>query len=159
MNAFINSQKLNIMKKALSIITMTAVIAVLVASCKSPVASAPAATQDTAGFAEFKAWQEWKAQSETPAPAPVQKVVVVKRVSSNSGSMNSSTTNEAKTVQKKGMSKAAKGAVIGGVTGGVLGAVINKKNRVAGGVIGGILGGGLGYGIGRSQDKKDGRVQ
>ncbi|HEV7781411.1 MAG TPA: glycine zipper 2TM domain-containing protein [Chitinophagaceae bacterium] len=147
------------MKKVLSIITMTAAIAVLVASCKSPVATAPATNQDTTGFAEFKEWQAWKSQTTAPAPVPVQQVVVVKKTKSTSGSMNSSTTNEAQTVKKKGWSKAAKGAVIGGVTGGVLGAVINKKNRVAGGVIGGILGGGLGYGIGRSKDKKDGRVQ
>lgn len=148
------------MKKVLSIMTMTAAIAVLVVSCKSPTISAPAANQDTTGFAEFKQWQAWKAQSAVavPAPAPQQQVIVKKvYASSNSGSMNSSTTNEAKTVKKKGWSKAAKGTVIGTVGGGVLGAVINKKNRVAGGIIGGILGGGLGYGIGRSQDKKDGR--
>lgn len=146
------------MKKALSIITMTAAIAVLVVSCKSPTVTAPATTQDTTGFAEFKEWQAWKTEQAAVPVAP-QKVVVVKKVQSNSGSMNSSTTNEAKTVQKKGWSKAAKGTVIGAVGGGVLGAVINKKNRVAGGIIGGVLGGGLGYGIGRSKDKKDGRVQ
>jgi hypothetical protein len=146
------------MKKVLSIVTITAAIAVVMVSCKGPVANMPATTQDTAGLAEFKQWQSWKAQEEAKATAPApQKVVVVREVASTSGSMNSSTTNEAKTAQKKGWSKAAKGAVIGGASGAVLGAVINKKNRVVGGIIGGILGGGVGYGIGRSGDKKDGR--
>jgi hypothetical protein len=59
--------------------------------------------------------------------------------------------------QKKGWSKAAKGAVIGGAGGAILGGVISKNNRALGAVIGGVVGGGVGYGIGRSQDKKDGR--
>ena len=75
-----------------------------------------------------------------------------------SGSMTSSTTNEAKVAKKKGWSKAAKYSVIGAGSGAILGAVINKRNRVAGGIIGGVLGGGVGYGIGRSNDKKDGRL-
>lgn len=88
----------------------------------------------------------------------------VKKVagSSSSGkvktmSMQSSTSNEAKTAQKKGWSKAAKYAVIGSAGGAVMGAVINKRNRVKGAVIGGVLGGGGGYLFGRSKDKKDGR--
>jgi hypothetical protein len=59
--------------------------------------------------------------------------------------------------QKKGWSKAAKGAVIGGAGGAILGGVLAKNNRALGAVIGGVVGGGVGYGIGRSQDKKDGR--
>lgn len=145
------------MKKVLSIIAMTAVIAVVMSACKGRTATAPVTTvQDTTGFAEFKAWQAWKLESEVPAPV-VQQRVIAKSSPVRSGSMNSSTTNEAKTAKKRGMSKAAKGAVIGGVTGGVLGAVIHKRNRVAGGVVGAVLGGGVGYGIGRSKDKKDGR--
>jgi len=61
--------------------------------------------------------------------------------------------------QKKGMSKAAKGAIIGTVGGAAAGAIISKKNRGAGAVVGGIVGGTGGYVIGRSQDKKDGRVK
>jgi hypothetical protein len=148
------------MKKVLSIVTISAAIAIVMVSCKGRSVNMPATIQDTTGLAEFKQWQAWKAQNEAPAPvAPApQKVVVVRKVASTSGSMNSSTTNEAKTVKKKGWSKAAKGTVIGTAGGAVLGAVINKKNRVAGGIIGGILGCGLGYGIGRSEDRKDGRV-
>lgn len=150
------------MKKILSIITLSAFVAVLMISCKqSTVTAFPAAGPDTAGLAQFQAWKAMNAQIEaqqliaasTPAPVAVKK----QSSSKSSGSMTSSTTNNAKA--KKGWSKAAKYSAIGGGTGIVLGAVINKKNRVVGGILGGVLGGGIGYGIGRSQDKKDGRVQ
>ncbi|MCU7694247.1 YMGG-like glycine zipper-containing protein [Haoranjiania flava] len=59
--------------------------------------------------------------------------------------------------ERRGISKAAKGAMIGAGTGAVAGAIINKRNRGAGAVIGGVVGGAVGYGVGRSQDKKDGR--
>ncbi len=152
------------MKKFLSIITVTAAIALVITSCKSNTANTtkPVAFDDTVGLAQF---QQWKAMNEresyneymnaTTQTQPVK--TVVKKSSSNSGSMSSSSTNTAKVAKKKGMSKSAKYAIIGGGGGAVLGAIINKKNRVAGGIIGGILGGGIGYGIGRSQDKKDGR--
>lgn len=70
----------------------------------------------------------------------------------NSGTSTNSTNNE-----KKGISKAAKGAIIGGVGGAVTGAVIGKNAK--GAVIGGAVGATGGYIIGRSQDKKDGRVK
>ena len=59
--------------------------------------------------------------------------------------------------QKKGWSKAAKGAVIGAAGGAAAGAIINKRNRAVGAAIGGVLGAGVGFGIGRHIDKKDGR--
>lgn len=141
---------------------------------------------DTAGFAQFQAWKaqnelavaNQQTQQNLAATEP-QKEIIRERVvyvdrpvtrtkstatrrstssssgtGNNSGVYNSTSQNTAK---KKGMSKAAKGAVIGGAGGAVLGAVINKRNRAAGAVIGGILGAGGGYGIGRSKDKKDGR--
>ena len=122
-------------------------------------------TPDTTGFAQF---QQWKAQNELAASnqqmnqnsssQPTRTVVkYVPRSTSSSGSANSESSNTAKASQKKGWSKAAKGAVIGGVGGAAAGAVINKRNRAAGAVIGGVLGAGAGYGIGRSKDKKDGR--
>jgi len=88
--------------------------------------------------------------------------------SSNSSGSTVSTGNEgdgagagsgevAQASEKKGWSKAAKGAVIGGVTGAAAGAVINKKNRGVGAVIGGVIGAGGGYVLGRGMDKKDGR--
>lgn len=76
---------------------------------------------------------------------------------SGSGSMSNETGETAK-AEKKGWSKAAKGAVIGGVAGAAGGAIINKKNRVVGAVIGGVVGAAGGYGIGRTMDKKDGRI-
>ena len=68
---------------------------------------------------------------------------------------NRTSTNTAK--KKKGMSKAAKGAIIGGATGAITGGVITRSGK--GAVIGGVLGAGTGYIIGRKKDKKDGRVQ
>ena len=58
--------------------------------------------------------------------------------------------------EKKGISKAAKGAIIGGVGGAVAGAVIGKNGK--GAIIGGVIGAAGGYVLGRKQDKKDGRV-
>ena len=80
-------------------------------------------------------------------------------VATTTGSGNSESAGEAKAAQKKGISKAAKGAVIGGVVGAAGGAIINKDNRVLGAVIGGVIGAGGGYAIGRGMDKKDGRIQ
>lgn len=77
---------------------------------------------------------------------------------SGSGSMSNESSQTAKVEQKKGWSKAAKGAVIGGVAGAAGGAIINKKNRALGAVIGGVLGAAGGYGVGRTMDKKDGRI-
>jgi hypothetical protein len=132
---------------------------------------------DTSGLAKYQAWKAQheladiseygKTTSPAVATAPVRKVirtyVPVSRTtrssssSANSGSMTSESSNTAETVQKKGWSKAAKGAAIGGGAGAVIGAVLNKKNRVLGGVLGGVVGAGVGYGLGRGMDKKDGR--
>ena len=60
--------------------------------------------------------------------------------------------------QKRGWSKAAKGAVIGGASGAVVGAVVSK-NKGKGAVIGGVAGAAGGYILGRSKDKKEGRVR
>jgi hypothetical protein len=146
---------MTIMKKFFSIITITAAIAVVMASCKSNPGTTQVIFADTTGLAQF---QSWKAMNEAqPTYAVNNKAVKRTSSSTKNSSMNSSTTNEAKVVKKKGWSKAAKYAAIGGGTGIIGGAVINKRNRVAGGAIGGAVLGGLGYIIGRSQDKKDGR--
>jgi hypothetical protein len=133
-------------------------------------------TVDTTGLAQFQAWKaqhelapanEYKMQTAAVAPiqktarmsAPVRRTVRTQPVNtqSESGTMSSESNNTAKAAEKRGWSKAAKGAAIGAGTGAVLGAVITKKNRVAGGVIGGVAGGAVGYGIGRHMDKRDGR--
>ncbi|HKO82590.1 MAG TPA: YMGG-like glycine zipper-containing protein [Chitinophagaceae bacterium] len=159
------------MKRIFYTLSIVALFAVLMTACNSKPGAAIENTKglsysDTVGLAEF---QDWKVQnerlkaidaykkSEYAKPA-VTRTTARKRTSSgNSGSMSSGTENQAKTTQKKGWSKAAKGAVIGASSGAILGAVINKRNRAVGAAIGGVIGGGVGYGIGRSKDKKDGR--
>jgi len=76
---------------------------------------------------------------------------------SSGGSSQGSTASTGTTSEKRGMSKAAKGAIIGGVGGAVAGAVIGKNAK--GAIIGGAVGAAGGYIIGRSKDKKDGRVR
>ena len=160
------------MKKVLPILSFLALFTIVIVSCNNkPAAIADSKTlsyADTLGLAQF---QSWKMQNERLDPGqyyqqaaqrtPVRYTAPKKTTSSNygSGSMNSGSEHYAKTTQKKGWSKAAKGTTIGAVGGAVAGAIINKKNRVLGGVIGGVIGGGVGYGIGRGMDKKDGRVK
>lgn len=151
------------MKKTFTLLTIVTSIAVLFAACKRGTSTTPVSTEDTVGFAAFKQLklqQEQEAAAALYAKSMAANITVAKKNSSTSGTMSSTSTNNAKVeTRKKGMSKSAKYAIIGGTGGAVLGAVINKRNRVAGGVIGGVLGGGLGYGIGRKQDKKDGRIE
>jgi hypothetical protein len=143
------------MKKFISIITITAAIAVVMASCKSNSGTPQIIYADTAGFAQFQVWKAMNAQPVVSIPA---KTIAVKKITANkTTSMTSSTSNEARVAKKKGWSNAAKYSVIGGGAGALGGAVINKRNRVAGGVVGGIVVGGIGYAIGRAKDKKEGR--
>jgi hypothetical protein len=76
--------------------------------------------------------------------------------SGNNSSASSGSGTTATPAKKKGISKAAQGAIIGGVGGAVAGAVIGKGK---GAVIGGVVGAAGGYIIGRSKDRKSGRVQ
>ena len=158
------------MKKFLPLVALVTVIALVMASCsrKAETANSSLTTpvvsyEDTVGFAQF---QSWKAMNERmdPNEAFVTNVATKKPVaakkkysSTKTGSLGSTSSNNAMVAKKKGWSKTAKYSAIGGGAGILLGSVINKRNRVLGGVIGGVIGGGLGYGIGRSQDKKDGR--
>ena len=160
------------MKRILSIVTLAAVTA---ASCTTQpsnsigaegLSSNPAPVMDTAGYAEFKAFQQWKTNEATTAsyaaaePAtrtskPVYRKTETRQVSSQAPA--SSEASEPVQEEKKGWSKAAKGAVIGAGSGAVIGAVVHKRNRAVGAAVGGVVGGGVGYGIGRHMDKKDGR--
>jgi len=98
------------------------------------------------------------------ATVPQRTTPVRSSSSSNSGTASSgggsssqgSTASTTTAPQKKGISKAAKGAIIGGVGGAVAGAVIGKSGK--GAAIGGVVGAAGGYIIGRSKDRKDGRV-
>jgi hypothetical protein len=157
------------MKKIFYSLSIVGLMALLVTACNSKPGTADATKglsySDTVGLAQF---QDWKAQNERlnyeayqknayATPAASRTTARKRSYNSGSGSMSSGTENQAKTTQKKGWSKAAKGAAIGAGSGAILGAVINKRNRALGAVIGGVVGGGVGYGIGRSKDKKDGR--
>lgn len=154
------------------------VIALLIASCSSNPyrselgTSAPKTAVDTVGLAEFNNWKLEKSQNVIDSKKEsVDKVSDKRRASSGKTnraiknneppvtyeSRSSESENAALPAEKKGWSKAAKGAVIGAGSGAVAGAVIHKRNRVVGGVIGAVVGAGAGYGIGRHMDKKDGR--
>jgi Glycine zipper 2TM domain len=159
------------MKKNFTLCSIIAVIAIVITACnRNPDAGANnkvLSYEDTVGFAQFQTWrmqnerldpnQYYQQAAQKQAPAPVRKAASKSSTNYGSGSMNSGSENTAKTTQKKGWSKAAKGAAIGGGAGAVAGAVINKKNRVIGGVVGGAVGAGIGYVLGRAKDKKDGR--
>jgi uncharacterized protein YcfJ len=161
--------KNHFMKRILPMLSIVAVVAVLLTACgRKGEETKNIAYADTAGLAQF---QEWKYLNERAAAdqylQAVQRTPVnsaparttTRKTNYGSGSMNTVSQNQAKVAQKKGWSKAAKGAAIGGGAGAIAGAVLVKKNRVAGGAIGAIVGGGLGYIIGHAKDKKDGRVQ
>lgn len=144
-------------------------VPVLFVACKSnPSVDTKTPIADTTGLAAF---QQFKAMNEQKAlemyygktAEPAAKTVVYKtaapkkrKVVNDDGAMVSESSHPAKAAEKKGWSKAAKGATIGTVAGAAAGVLINKRNRTVGGVIGGVAGGVIGYGIGRGMDKKDG---
>ncbi len=100
----------------------------------------------------------------TPATPPVVAVPVPDPTPTTAPADGNTSTETASTstpaaaaeTKKKGISDAAKGAVIGGVGGAVAGAVIGKGGK--GAIIGGVIGAAGGYIIGRGKDKKSGRV-
>jgi hypothetical protein len=165
---------LSVMKR---VIPMVIIAAVLLTACNtnSRTRAEVASQSDTTGLAEFRQWKQQQefmnqvaayqmamgnsAVEQQSYSQPARKTSTVRRSSGNSNRTvySSESSSAAKATQKKGWSKAAKGAVIGGVAGGVAGAVINKRNRVAGGVVGAVVGAGGGYVIGRGMDKRDGR--
>ena len=154
------------MKKLFSVLAVVAVLAFVLTSCSGKKDTADgtqvlAATTE-ADFKEFQEFQEWKKNQELAKTvvytAPAAKKTTVKK--STPVYRTSTPAPVAKTTQpaeKKGWSKAAKGAVIGAAGGAAAGAIINKRNRAIGAAIGGVLGAGVGFGIGRHVDKKDGR--
>lgn len=150
------------MKQVLLFIAIAAVTSVAVVGLTK---SSNAKKVDATELAQFEAWKDAQAMNALNqnyvAPQQATKSTTTKKrtTSYQSPKMVSESQNAAKTTQKKGWSKAAKGTAIGAAGGAVLGAVINKRNRAVGAVIGGVIGGGGGYVIGRGMDKKDGRVQ
>ncbi|MEO6327527.1 MAG: glycine zipper domain-containing protein [Ginsengibacter sp.] len=91
-----------------------------------------------------------------PVPASAGTVPVP----SSTGTDNTGNAETASTIpqpaNKKGWSKAAKGAVIGAGAGVIGGAILSKKKGV-GAIIGGVIGAAGGYVIGKGMDKKDNR--
>jgi len=169
------------MKRILSVVTIAAVVTACNPGPRTEDTEVLSAQKtvlaDTVGLAEYQAW---KAQNELADFQEFQalKAQGVNYNQANNVSRNTSTasrstsasrstasrntgsgrsTTSAPVAQKKGWSKAAKGAAIGAGTGAVIGAVVNKRNRAVGAVIGGVAGGAVGYGVGRGMDKKDGR--
>jgi bacillopeptidase F (M6 metalloprotease family) len=162
--------KIRIMKRKLSILSITAILLAFTAfmvSCNSKPKvvndSLVLSATDTTGLADFQAWKAINERKDASqyfmqASQPVNNTVATApRKATTARKTSAATTTQPVAAKKKGWSKAAKGTAIGAATGAIAGAIINKKNRVLGGVIGGVLGGGVGYGIGRGMDKKDGR--
>lgn len=106
--------------------------------------------------AKEKAETEALAQKEEPSTRTYSHRT--SHVSSRSSNTSSPVLVESSVQEKKGMSSAAKGAIIGAGAGAVTGILVDKKNG-RGAVIGGVIGAGTGYVIGRNKDKKSGRVQ
>jgi len=134
---------------------------VLIASCKNkPESVTEAAYQDSVRkVAIIDSLAQIKADSIVRVEA-TKKAEMASAARAQSGAYASESSNAAKTPQKpKGLSKAAKGAIIGGVVGAGTGALIDKKKRGRGAVIGGATGAGVGYTIGRAGDRKSGRVE
>ncbi len=96
------------------------------------------------------------------APAPTRRTSSTRQRSSTSTNNNSTANNSGggtystQPAPRRGISKAAKGAIIGGVGGAVIGGVIGKNAK--GAIIGGAAGAAGGYIIGRGKDRRDGRV-
>jgi hypothetical protein len=180
MNKNLLTTKCDLMKRILSVVTIAAVVTACNPGPRTEdaevMSSQKTVLADTVGLAEY---QSWKAQNELADFREYQAMkaqgvsysAASNSVNRNYSSSNRSTASRSTTsrssgsgtrasapvAQKKGWSKAAKGAAIGAGTGAVLGAVINKRNRAVGAVIGGVAGGAVGYGIGRGKDKRDGR--
>ena len=137
-------------------------IATVFASCKTKTAedmSVLPLSKEAVEYGDFVKWQAAKETKANEKTVVIHKPAAVRTVTkrSNKTVANSSRETVLAAPEKKGWSKAAKGAAIGAGTGAVAGAIINKKNRAVGAVIGGVVGAGVGYGIGRAKDKKDGR--
>ena len=145
-------------------------IATVFASCKTKTAedmSVLPLSKEAVEYGDFVKWQAAKETKANEKTVVIHKPAAVRTVtkrsnktvanSSDETAANSSNEPVLAAPEKKGWSKAAKGAAIGAGTGAVAGAIINKKNRAVGAVIGGVVGAGVGYGIGRAKDKKDGR--
>jgi hypothetical protein len=137
------------MKKLIGILMITAILAACNNKYKASSESRADSLKmikDSLTLDSFKRVEATKIEAEQAEQTTVTKETVVYK--------NTTTAAPA----KKGISSAAKGAIIGGAAGAVGGAIISKDNT-KGAIIGGVAGAGAGYLIGRDKDKKTGRVQ
>jgi hypothetical protein len=72
----------------------------------------------------------------------------------SSSSNQSTSSNAAKSTEKKGLSHAARGAIVGAATGAATGAIVNKEHRGTGAAVGAAIGVASGFLIGKAVDKK-----
>jgi len=125
------------MKKIILILSATA----LFAACKQKNLTNAASLQEQLDSIK-------QAQQATTVTQPAYKTRTVYR----------STPAQTTVVQKHGMRRATKNALIGAGVGAVGGAVVaGDHNRVKGAVIGGVLGAGTGYIYGKHREKKKGK--
>lgn len=125
------------MKKIILILSATA----LFAACKQKNLTNAASLQEQLDSIK-------QAQQATTVTQPAYKTRTVYR----------STPAQTTVVQKHGMRRSTKNALIGAGVGAVGGAVVaGDHNRVKGAVIGGVLGAGAGYIYGKHREKKKGK--
>jgi hypothetical protein len=125
------------MKKIILILSATA----LFAACKQKNLTNAASLQEQLDSIK-------QAQQATTVTQPAYKTRTVYR----------SSPAQTTVVQKHGMRRATKNALIGAGVGAVGGAVVGgDHNRVKGAVIGGVLGAGAGYIYGKHREKKKGK--
>src|SRR5687767_6689163 len=137
---------------------VTLVLAGVIASCNNGSDTSRINTEDTTGLAAYKQAQQ-QAYIDSLARVKADSIAEADASGKKSAALHSAHRSESATTstsypansEKKGWSKAAKGAVIGGATGAAAGAVLHKKNRVVGGVVGAAAGAGVGYGIGKKK--------
>lgn len=136
-------------------------VAALMTACKSnttnPDETKVLGASSAEEMAKFQQWKEQQRLDSIKKAEEKHKTVVYKNtvVREQAPAAAAAPSAAAEPAKKKGMSKAAKGAIIGAGAGAVTGAIIAKKNRGLGAVVGGAAGAGVGYGVGRHMDNKD----
>jgi len=127
------------MKKIMLILSLTA----LFAACKQKNLTNAASLQEQLDSIK---------QAQQAAP------VTVTQPASRTRTVYRSTPAQTTVVQKHGMRRATKNALIGAGVGAVGGAVVaGDHDRVKGAVIGGVIGAGAGYIYGKQREKKKGK--
>lgn len=145
------------MKRIFSVL----LIAGALASCNNKYKNAQTDSVDSVKIMKdslkLDSFQRAETVRKTELEAQTQAAAAARPVINNYNSTSGSSTASSQP-QKRGMSSAAKGAIIGGTAGAIGGVIVDKKDG-RGAIIGGAAGAGAGYLIGRDRDKKSGRAQ